>query len=287
MVYENNQSKMIDKGDFLKLKVDIKDKDFILDSLLKSMERFGRVLDINGSDDFKKLILDVANEYNLDIEFKDLAMNKLYKANQSHKQVLKTKNILLKIVDLQIKNINKDDSIDNKKKEKIIKSFNKTKEKLLNTNATFFAGEFKKLGFDYNDIDSFETYEVNIQIDGFKVNDINNNGLKAMNNYLLNNIKDEEELKKINKFLSIFDKSDKIVDITKGFYENRKVDVDEFINKYNMQLEKLDKKANAIKLDSELNIKIIDDMYHKLKKQSKYDLKVEIIESNDINLNDF
>ncbi|MBZ7980333.1 relaxase/mobilization nuclease domain-containing protein [Campylobacter sp. RM12642] len=287
IVYENKQSKMIDKGDFLKLKVDIKDKDFILDSLLKSMERFGRVLDINGSDDFKKIILDVANEYNLDIEFKDIAMDKIHKSNQSHKQILKTKNTLLRIVDLQIKNINKNDSIDNNKKEKIIKSFNKTKEKLLNNNATFFAGEFKKLGFDYNDIDSFETYEVNIQIDGFKVNDINNNGLKAMNNYLLNNIKDKEEFKKINKFVSIFEKLDKIVDVAKGFYENKKVDVDEFINKYNMQLEKLDKKANAIKLDSELNIKIIDDMYHKLKKQSKYDLKVEIIESNDINFNDF
>ncbi|EOX1407644.1 hypothetical protein H0S16_001890, partial [Campylobacter coli] len=83
--------------------------------------------------------------------------------------------------------------------------------------------------------------------------------------------------------------TNKITDIAKGFYTNRKIDADEYIKRFSMQESKINKVANAISMLSDKNIDIMEKYAKKLEKDLKYQYlkKVEVIENNDINLNNF
>lgn len=69
----------IDEGNSFKISYIKKEenKDFILNSILKSIERFGNTLNITGDEKFKKTILDTVNEHNLNVIFVDKTMENI------------------------------------------------------------------------------------------------------------------------------------------------------------------------------------------------------------------
>ncbi|WP_291950044.1 LPD7 domain-containing protein [Campylobacter sp.] len=80
-VYKNGFNKAIDKGDMLKVSLiqnGKDDKEFLLNSLLMAIERFGNKLNITGEDSFKKNVLDIANEFNLNVSFVDKRMQEIH-----------------------------------------------------------------------------------------------------------------------------------------------------------------------------------------------------------------
>ncbi|EKP0402276.1 hypothetical protein P2W09_001651, partial [Campylobacter coli] len=139
------------------------------------------------------------------------------------------------------------------------------------------------------EIDSMDTESVCIEIDGFIVNSANKEGLIAMNEEIKQTLIDDEEIKRFEKFEHLFLNTNKITDIAKGFYTNRKIDADEYIKRFSMQESKINKVANAISMLSDKNIDIMEKYAKKLEKDLKYQYlkKVEVIENNDINLNNF
>lgn len=285
-VYKYNENKIIDKRDFLKVSYSKRDsKEVLLDSLIMSIERFGNTLNITGDQEFKKSVLDVVNEYNLDIKFIDQEMEKINIANKELKEEVGARKVLLKAISLKIEAIKIDETNEDKQK-KDINIMQKLHKKVSSSTATVFAGELKRLGLDYKVIDTMETYQVDIKTNGFIVNNRNLKGLKAMHQEIKQTLEDEEELKRFIKFENLFTQGDKVQDVTAGFYENKKIDVEKYIKEYDMDLVKLDKKANAIQLLSEKNLEIIKEFRDSLSKSNKIG-RVQIIASKDEGLTNF
>ncbi|EAH4782428.1 hypothetical protein D6M63_07615 [Campylobacter coli] len=290
-VYKSGFNKAIDKGEMLKVSLinDKDDKEFLLNSLLMAIDRFGNHLNITGDDKFKRNILEVANDYNLNVSFSDQRMQKIQEENNNKRQEMKTRKVLKNIIELKIKLTEQDKDIDENIKEKELKALKFSLKKISNSTPSIFKGELKKLGFSYKEIDSMDTESVCIEIDGFIVNSANKEGLIAMNEEIKQTLIDDEEIKRFEKFEHLFLNTNKITDIAKGFYTNRKIDADEYIKRFSMQESKINKVANAISMLSDKNIDIMEKYAKKLEKDLKYQYlkKVEVIENNDINLNNF
>ncbi|EOH2236342.1 hypothetical protein ACLWFE_001871, partial [Campylobacter coli] len=174
-------------------------------------------------------------------------------------------------------------------KEKELKALKFSLKKISDSTLLIFEGELKKIGFSRDEINSMDMQSVDTQIEGFIVNSINKKGLNAMNEEIKKTLRDDEERQRFEKFEYLFLNTDKVADVTKGFYANRKIDVDGYIEKFSMQESKISKVANAISMLSDKNIEIMEKYVKKLEKDLKYQYlkKAEVIESNDINLNNF
>lgn len=280
IVYKgNSKSKIIDKGQFIKISMLEDDREFLLKSLLVSMERFGKNLNITGNDKFKKDVLDIVNEYSLNVVFKDQSMQSINIANQNQKTEQQARLKIKEAVDLKIKILKQDKKVKDIDRQRGIKNLEKFRKKLSKTRANIFAGDFKRLGVSTDVADQMNTIPVKIQVDGFLVNNKNFNGLLAMNTEIekrleqSNNIK---ELERFKKFLYVFNKDGKVEDIAKGFYENRNVDVDQYIKEYGMEESKLDKQANAIDLGNSKNYDIVNKILAEIQKGYTKELKDQI-----------
>lgn len=280
IVYKGNgKSKIIDKGQFIKISMLEDDRELLLKSLLVSMERFGKNLNITGSDKFKKDVLDIVNEYSLNVVFKDQSMQSINIANQNQKTEQQARLKIKEAVDLKIKILKQDKKVKDIDRQRGIKNLEKFRKKLSKTRANIFAGDFKRLGVSADVADRMNTILVKIQVDGFLVNNKNFNGLLAMNTEIekrleqSNNIK---ELERFRKFLYVFNKDGKVEDIAKGFYENRNVDVDQYIKEYGMEESKLDKQANAIDLGNSKNYDIVNKIVAEIQKGYTKELKDQI-----------
>lgn len=280
IVYKGNgKSKIIDKGQFIKISMLENDRELLLKSLLVSMERFGKNLNITGNDKFKKDVLDIVNEYSLNVVFKDQSMQSINIANQNQKTEQQARLKIKEAVDLKIKILKQDKKVKDIDRQRGIKNLEKFRKKLSKTRANIFAGDFKRLGVSADVADQMNTIPVKIQVDGFLVNNKNFNGLLAMNTEIekrleqSNNIK---ELERFRKFLYVFNKDGKVEDIAKGFYENRNVDVDQYIKEYGMEESKLDKQANAIDLGNSKNYDIVNKIVAEIQKGYTKELKDQI-----------
>lgn len=280
IVYKGNgKSKIIDKGQFIKISMLEDDRELLLKSLLVSMERFGKNLNITGNDKFKKDVLDIVNEYSLNVVFKDQSMQSINIANQNQKTEQQARLKIKEAVDLKIKILKQDKKVKDIDRQRGIKNLEKFRKKLSKTRANIFAGDFKRLGVSADIADQMNTIPVKIQVDGFLVNNKNFNGLLAMNTEIekrleqSNNIK---ELERFRKFLYVFNKDGKVEDIAKGFYENRNVDVDQYIKEYGMEESKLDKQANAIDLGNSKNYDIVNKIVAEIQKGYTKELKDQI-----------
>ncbi|MFV0948316.1 TraI/MobA(P) family conjugative relaxase [Campylobacter jejuni] len=290
-VYKSGFNKAIDKGEMLKVSLinGKDDKEFLLNSLLMAIDRFGNHLNITGDENFKRNILEVANDYNLNVSFTDPQMQKIQESNNDKRQEMKARKILKNIVELKIKLIKDEPGIKENIKEKELKALKAILKKVSNTTLSVFEAELKKIGFSSDEINSMDIQSIDTQIEGFVVNSINKEGLNAMNEEIKKTLRDDEEKQRFEKFEYLFLNTDKVADVTKGFYANRKIDVDEYIEKFSMQESKISKVANAISMLSDKNIEIMEKYVKKLEKDLKYQYlkKAEVIESNDINLNNF
>lgn len=280
IVYKGNgKSKIIDKGQFIKISMLEDDRELLLKSLLVSMERFGKNLNITGNDKFKKDVLDIVNEYSLNVVFKDQSMQSINIANQNQKTEQHARLKIKEAVDLKIKILKQDKKVKDIDRQRGIKNLEKFRKKLSKTRANIFAGDFKRLGVSADIADQMNTIPVKIQVDGFLVNNKNFDGLLAMNTEIekrleqSNNIK---ELERFRKFLYVFNKDGKVEDIAKGFYENRNVDVDQYIKEYGMEESKLDKQANAIDLGNSKNYDIVNKIVAEIQKGYTKELKDQI-----------
>jgi hypothetical protein len=280
IVYKGNgKSKIIDKGQFIKISMLEDDRELLLKSLLVSMERFGKNLNITGNDKFKKDVLDIVNEYSLNVVFKDQSMQSINIANQNQKTEQQARLKIKEAVDLKIKILKQDKKVKDIDRQRGIKNLEKFRKKLSKTRANIFAGDFKRLGVSADVADQMNTIPVKIQVDGFLINNKNFNGLLAMNTEIekrleqSNNIK---ELERFRKFLYVFNKDGKVEDIAKGFYENRNVDVDQYIKEYGMEESKLDKQANAIDLGNSKNYDIVNKIVAEIQKGYTKELKDQI-----------
>jgi len=281
IVYKGNgKSKIIDKGQFIKISMLEDDRELLLKSLLVSMERFGKNLNITGNDKFKKDVLDIVNEYSLNVVFKDQSMQSINIANQNQKTEQQARLKIKEAVDLKIKILKQDKKVKDIDRQRGIKNLEKFRKKLSKTRANIFAGDFKRLGVSADIADQMNTIPVKIQVDGFLVNNKNFDGLLAMNTEIekrleqSNNIK---ELERFRKFLYVFNKDGKVEDIAKGFYENRNVDVDQYIKEYGMEESKLDKQANAIDLGNSKNYDIVNKIVAEIQKGYTKELKEQIM----------
>lgn len=265
-VYKSGFNKAIDKGEMLKVSL-INDKD----------------------DKFKRNILEVANDYNLNVSFTDPQMQKIQESNNDKRQEMKSRKILKNIVELKIKLIKDEPGIKENIKEKELKALKAILKKVSNTTLSVFEAELKKIGFSSDEINSMDIQSIDTQIEGFVVNSINKEGLIAMNEEIKQALIDDKEIKKFEKFEHLFLNTNKITDIAKGFYTNRKIDADEYVKRFSMQESKISKVANVISMLSDKNIDIMEKYVKKLEKDLKYQYlkKTEVIKSNDINLNNF
>lgn len=261
VVYGDEKNKIIDKGKFLKISMRDDDKELILKSLLVAMERFGRVLDVTGDYNFKKNVLDVTNEFNLDIVFKDQSMQNVNIANRSAKNDLAARRKLQEITKMKLEIIKKTSSVKDDDKAIDIKKINKFIKKISTTKSNLFPEEVSALGLKDNKLDMTS---VNISTSGFLVNEANVNGLRAMHNAIRQELKGVE-LDKFSKFLYIFENTDKVTDVAMMFYENRNIDVHKYMEKYKMTLSTLNRQANVINLSNEANLKIINEFFERTK----------------------
>ncbi|WP_291950041.1 hypothetical protein [Campylobacter sp.] len=183
----------------------------------------------------------------------------------------------------------KDSNLNQDEMERETRSLEYSLEKIQKSNPSIFYGELRKLGFEKKEILSMETEKVTMNVDGFLVNSQNREGLNAMNQEVKKILKDSEDIEQFKKFEYLFLNTNKIKDIPKGFYANRKINVNKYIKDCNMEEVKFDRSTNAISLLSEKNIKIIQEYTNKLQKDLKhgYLKKVKLIESNYINFNCF
>ncbi|EFB7065441.1 relaxase/mobilization nuclease domain-containing protein, partial [Campylobacter coli] len=285
-VYKSGFNKAIDKGEMLKVSLinGKDDKEFLLNSLLMAIDRFGNHLNITGDENFKRNILEVANDYNLNVSFTDPQMQKIQEGNNDKRQEMKARKILKNIIELKIKLTEQDTNIEDSVKEKELKALKFSLKKISDSTLLIFEGELKKIGFSRDEINSMDMQSVDTQIEGFIVNSINKKGLNAMNEEIKKTLRDDEERQRFEKFEYLFLNTDKVADVTKGFYANRKIDVDGYIEKFSMQESKISKVANAISMLSDKNIEIMEKYVKKLEKDLKYQYlkKAEVIESNDI-----
>jgi len=88
-VYELGvNSKVIDKGDHLKLSLNKSESD-MAQALKMAIAKYGNTLNIQGNNEFKKQVLLVSQKYNLKIDFADKTMQQIQKDMKSNKQVEK------------------------------------------------------------------------------------------------------------------------------------------------------------------------------------------------------
>ncbi|EHL8530584.1 relaxase/mobilization nuclease domain-containing protein [Campylobacter coli] len=258
-VYKSGFNKAIDKGEMLKVSLinGKDDKEFLLNSLLMAIDRFGNHLNITGDENFKRNILEVANDYNLNVSFTDPQMQKIQEGNNDKRQEMKARKILKNIIELKIKLTEQDTNIEDSVKEKELKALKFSLKKISDSTLLIFEGELKKIGFSRDEINSMDMQSVDTQIEGFIVNSINKKGLNAMNEEIKKTLRDDEERQRFEKFEYLFLNTDKV--------------------------------ANAISMLSDKNIEIMEKYVKKLEKDLKYQYlkKAEVIESNDINLNNF
>ncbi|EDB1191893.1 relaxase/mobilization nuclease domain-containing protein, partial [Campylobacter coli] len=259
-VYKSGFNKAIDKGEMLKVSLinGKDDKEFLLNSLLMAIDRFGNHLNITGDENFKRNILEVANDYNLNVSFTDPQMQKIQEGNNDKRQEMKARKILKNIIELKIKLTEQDTNIEDSVKEKELKALKFSLKKISDSTLLIFEGELKKIGFSRDEINSMDMQSVDTQIEGFIVNSINKKGLNAMNEEIKKTLRDDEERQRFEKFEYLFLNTDKVADVTKGFYANRKIDVDGYIEKFSMQESKISKVANAISMLSDKNIEIME-----------------------------
>ena len=280
IVYKGNgKSKIIDKGQFIKISMLEDDRELLLKSLLVSMERFGKNLNITGNDKFKKDVLDIVNEYSLNVVFKDQSMQSINIANQNQKTEQQARLKIKEAVDLKIKILKQDKKVKDIDRQRGIKNLEKFRKKLSKTRANIFAGDFKRLGVSADIADQMNTIPVKIQVDGFLVNNKNFDGLLAMNTEIEKRLEQSNNIKELEifrKFLYVFNKDGKVEDIAKGFYENRNVDVDQYIKEYGMEESKLDKQANAIDLGNSKNYDIVNKIVAEIQKGYTKELKDQI-----------
>ncbi|EIL9267510.1 relaxase/mobilization nuclease domain-containing protein, partial [Campylobacter coli] len=271
-VYKSGFNKAIDKGEMLKVSLinGKDDKEFLLNSLLMAIDRFGNHLNITGDENFKRNILEVANDYNLNVSFTDPQMQKIQEGNNDKRQEMKARKILKNIIELKIKLTEQDTNIEDSVKEKELKALKFSLKKISDSTLLIFEGELKKIGFSRDEINSMDMQSVDTQIEGFIVNSINKKGLNAMNEEIKKTLRDDEERQRFEKFEYLFLNTDKVADVTKGFYANRKIDVDGYIEKFSMQESKISKVANAISMLSDKNIEIMEKYVKKLEKDLKY-----------------
>lgn len=291
-VYKSGFNKAIDKGEMLKVSLiqnGKDDKEFLLNSLLMAIDRFGNYLNITGDENFKRNILEVTNDYNLNVSFTDPQMQKIQENNNDKRQEMKTRKILKNIIELKIKLIKDEPGIKENIKEKELKALKAILKKVSNITLSVFEAELKKIGFSSDEINSMDMQSIDTQVEGFVVNSINKEGLNAMNEEIKKTLRDDEEKQRFEKFEYLFLNTDKVADVAKGFYTNRKIDVDEYIEKFSMQESKISKVANAISMLSDKNIEIMEKYVKKLEKDLKYQYlkKAEVIASNDFDLNNF
>ncbi|EAK7545234.1 hypothetical protein FCL14_07665 [Campylobacter coli] len=270
-VYKSGFNKAIDKGEMLKVSLinGKDDKEFLLNSLLMAIDRFGNHLNITGDENFKRNILEVANDYNLNVSFTDPQMQKIQEGNNDKRQEMKARKILKNIIELKIKLTEQDTNIEDSVKEKELKALKFSLKKISDSTLLIFEGELKKIGFSRDEINSMDMQSVDTQIEGFIVNSINKKGLNAMNEEIKKTLRDDEERQRFEKFEYLFLNTDKVADVTKGFYANRKIDVDGYIEKFSMQESKISKVANAISMLSDKNIEIMEKYVKKLEKDLK------------------
>jgi hypothetical protein len=283
----DEKSKVIDKGDHLKVSINNNKSNEILTTLKMAIAKYGNELDITGTESFKREVLKAVKEHNLDVSFSDKSMQQV---NQAQRESIENEQVksnirkgvefyLVKVLEEKEKLednktiVSKDKAAAIKAKELEINRLYKLYKKTT-TNATYYAGDLKKIGFENKEIDGMTTYKVDIKVNGFIKDQKNLLGLEAMNKEILKKLEEKisnttdskklsaakEELERYNKFLFVFDKTDKINDMTLSYYDNRKIDVDKFVKEYRMEVSKLDKQADAIKIDDKLNSKQIAEM---------------------------
>lgn len=73
----NEESKVLDKGNHLKININNNKSNEILIVLKMAMAKYGNELDITGTDDFKREVIKVVYEHNLNIVFKDQKMQQI------------------------------------------------------------------------------------------------------------------------------------------------------------------------------------------------------------------
>lgn len=282
IVYKGDEkNKIIDKQDFIKVSSLDNNKEIILDALLLSIKRFGNELNITGDDKFKMAVLDIVNEYNLDVRFIDSNMEQINLNNKTNKIVkeaiieklgIKPDNkIIEEAINAQIKSINNDESILPSKKNKDIAELKKITDKI-KQNPTLSKNEIEKLGIKPDIINSMDMIDINIKVDSFVVNDKNIAGMKAIHEEIKNSLKGDE-LKKFEKWLYIFNSDGMITDVTKAFYSNKGVNVEAYVKQYDMTLSKIDKVNKAIDIYSPKNQYIIKEHHDEVVKNLSKNIK--------------
>lgn len=81
VVYSLGEGKLLDKGNSFKI-TELSQNSHYLQALVLAREKFGKVLDIDGSEEFKKQIVQMAIKFNVDIVFKDKTMEKVRHAGR-------------------------------------------------------------------------------------------------------------------------------------------------------------------------------------------------------------
>ena len=77
-VYEVGKNSIVtDKGDHLKLSLESKSDEAILQALKMAVAKYGSTLDIQGNIEFKKRVLMVTQKYNLKVNFVDPQMQRI------------------------------------------------------------------------------------------------------------------------------------------------------------------------------------------------------------------
>lgn len=269
-VYKDGSNKVVDKGNFIKASMHAGSKEILLDMLLMSIDRFGNKLDITGDNNFKKEVLNIASEYNIDVEFADKNMQAIHEINRCKKIEQESKKAILSIVSASIDRLNSKANATDASKNGELKILKRIQKKASLNKASFFAGDLKNLGFALKEIDTMQTNIVNVSIDGFVVNDKNLAGIWAMNDEIkkaLTGKQDKaDELARFLKFTHLLENTDKIKDIALGFYENKKINTKYYAAKFDMEIEKIDKTASVIDLSSELNLAKLKEMASVLEK---------------------
>ena len=138
------------------------------------------------------------------MNFTDPQMQKIQEGNNDKRQEMKARKILKNIIELKIKLTEQDTNIEDSIKEKELKALKFSLKKISDSTPSIFEGELKKLGFSYDEIDSMDTENVSIEIDGFIVNSINKEGLNAMNEEVKKTLRDDEEKQRFEKLKFVF-----------------------------------------------------------------------------------
>jgi len=91
-VYEvGKNSTVTDKGDHLKLSLESKSDEAMLQALKMAVAKYGNTLDIQGNLEFKKRVLMVTQKYDLKVSFADPQMQEIQRSTNLQKKTNKVK----------------------------------------------------------------------------------------------------------------------------------------------------------------------------------------------------